>query len=46
MAPDIILKVEEEIERLVTTNFIRPVRYVEWLSNIVPVLKKNGKLRI
>ena len=46
MAPDIILKVEEEIERLVTTNFIRPVRYVERLSNIVPVLKKNGKLRI
>ena len=35
MAPDIILKVKEEIERLVTANFIRPARYVEWLSNIV-----------
>jgi hypothetical protein len=46
MAPNIILKVKEEIERLVAANFIRPARYVEWLSNIVPVMKKNGKLRI
>ena len=45
MAPNIILKVKEEIERLVAANFIRPARYVEWLSNIVPVMKKNGKLR-
>jgi hypothetical protein len=46
MAPDIILKVKEEIERLVAANFIRPARFVEWLSNIVLVMKKNGKLRI
>ena len=46
MAPDITLKIKEEIERLVRAGFIRPARYVEWLSNIVPVLKKNGKLRI
>jgi hypothetical protein len=46
MAPDITLKIKEEIERLVRAGFIRPARYVEWLSNIVLVLKKNGKLRI
>ena len=46
MAPDITLKIKEEIERLVRAGFIRPARYVEWLSNIVPILKKNGKLRI
>jgi hypothetical protein len=46
MAPDIILKIKEEIERLVRVGFIRPTRYVEWLSNIVPVIKKNSKLRI
>uniref|UniRef100_A0A2N9IAB2 Reverse transcriptase domain-containing protein n=1 Tax=Fagus sylvatica TaxID=28930 RepID=A0A2N9IAB2_FAGSY len=44
MAPDIILKVKEEIKRLVAANFIRPIRYVKWLSNIVPMMKKNGKL--
>jgi hypothetical protein len=46
MAPDIILRIKEEIEKLVRASFIRPARYVEWLSNIVRVMKKNGKLRI
>ena len=46
MAPDITLKIKEEIERLVQAGFIRPTRYVEQLSNIVPILKKNGKFRI
>ena len=46
MAPDITLKINGEIERLVRAGFIRPARYVEWLSNIVLILKKNGKLRI
>ena len=46
MTLDIILKVKEKIEKLVAANFIRLARYVEWLSNIVPVMKKNGKLRI
>ena len=46
IALDIILKIKEEIERLVRVGFIRPARYVEWLSNIVRVIKKNGKLRI
>ena len=46
MAPDITLKRNEEIERLVRASFIKPIRYVEWLSNIVSILKKNGKLKI
>jgi hypothetical protein len=46
MAPNITLKIKEEIERLVRAGFIRPARYVERLSNIVSVIKKNGKLRI
>lgn len=25
---------------------IRPARYVQWLSNVVSVFKKNGKLRV
>ncbi|CAL8116171.1 unnamed protein product [Prunus armeniaca] len=37
------LKVKEEIERLLKAGFIRPTRYVEWLANIVPVLKKITK---
>ncbi|XP_050896003.1 uncharacterized protein LOC127102699 [Lathyrus oleraceus] len=40
--PAILLKIKEEVERLLHCNFIRTARYVEWLVNIVPVLKKNG----
>ena len=39
-------KIKEEIERLLEAKFIRPCRYAEWISNIVPVKKKNGKLRV
>ncbi|CAL2237830.1 unnamed protein product [Prunus armeniaca] len=38
MSTEIELKVKEEIERLVKAGFIRPTIYVDWLSNIVPVL--------
>ncbi|GKU93239.1 hypothetical protein SLEP1_g6847 [Rubroshorea leprosula] len=46
MSPKVTLKVKEEIERLLKVGFIRTSRYVKWLSNVVPVVKKNGKLRI
>ena len=35
----------KETERLLEAKFIRPCRYVEWISSVVPVYKKNGKLR-
>ncbi|CAL8085534.1 unnamed protein product [Prunus armeniaca] len=43
---EVQLKVKEEIERLLKAGFIRTARYVEWLANIVPMLKKTGALRI
>ena len=46
MDSEIQLKVKEEIEHLLKVGFIRPTRYVDWLSNIVPVMKKNGKIRV
>nr|XP_025678209.1 uncharacterized protein LOC112778055 [Arachis hypogaea] len=45
-SPQINEKIKEEIERLIKVKFIRTARYVEWVSNIVPVMKKNGKLRV
>jgi hypothetical protein len=38
--------IKAEITRLYDTGFIRLCRYAEWVSNIVPVIKKNGKLRV
>ena len=44
MSKEVELKVKEEIEKLLKAKFIRPTRYVQWLANIVLVMKKNGKL--
>jgi hypothetical protein len=38
--------VKAELEKLISTNFIRPLAYASWISNIVPISKKNGSIRI
>jgi len=45
-APQIMSKIKEEIERLLKSKFIRTARYIGWLANIVPVIKKNGTLKV
>jgi hypothetical protein len=40
-------RIKEEIDRLLKDKFIQPCRYVECVSNIVPVEKKNiDKIRV
>jgi len=46
LAPQILPKIKEEIERLLKCDFIRTARYVDWLANVVPVKKKNGTIRV
>ena len=46
MFKEVELKVKVEIEKLLKAKFIRPTRYVQWLENIVTVMKKIGKLRV
>jgi hypothetical protein len=36
----------EEVDKLLTANFIREVFYPDWLANIVIVKKANGKWRM
>jgi hypothetical protein len=43
---EVLADVKKEVERLIDANFIRPCRYAEWILNIVPVYKKNGKMRV
>ena len=38
--------VNEAIDELIKKDIIEPVKFSEWASPIVPVLKKNGKMRI
>lgn len=39
------LTIKEEVERLLKAKFIKPIQQPTWLDNIVPVVKKNGKVR-
>ena len=40
-------RIKEEINLLLEARFIRSCRYTEWISNIVPVEKKDsGKIRV
>jgi hypothetical protein len=44
---EIIGRVKEEVDRLLQAGFIQPCCYADWVSNIVPVEKKNtGKIWI
>nr|AAU44286.1 putative polyprotein [Oryza sativa Japonica Group] len=43
---DMLDAVKAEVARLYDAGFICPCRYAEWVSNIVPVIKKNGKVRV
>ena len=46
MSKEVQLKVNEEIKKILKAKFIRPIKYVQWLEKIVPVMKKNGKLLV
>jgi hypothetical protein len=44
---DLLPRITDEIHRHLEANFIRHCRYAEWVSNIVPVKKKDfDKLRV
>lgn len=45
-APEVIQKIKAQIQRLLEAKFIRIARYVEWIPNIVPVVKKKGSPRV
>ena len=43
--PDVEAPIIQEIQKLLTARFIKPIMHPRWLSNIVPVKKKNGQIR-
>ena len=44
MKPEISLKIKEEVKKQFDTCFLVVARYPEWVANIVPVPKKDGKV--
>ena len=45
-APERNKAVMDEVNKLLTANFIKEVYYLEWLANVVMVKKANGKWRM
>ncbi|KAK1691756.1 hypothetical protein QYE76_008453 [Lolium multiflorum] len=46
MRAEILEEVKKEIEKMLAAGFIRPCRYAEWISSIVPIEKKDGRWRV
>ena len=38
-------QITQEVKKLLAAGFIKPIQHPKWLSNIVPMKKKNGHIR-
>jgi ribonuclease HI len=43
--PEVEAQISQEVNKLLSAGFIKPIQHLRWLSNIVPVKKKNGQIR-
>ena len=41
--PNIMEAIEVKLHKLIACGFIREEQHPDWVANIIPVLKKNGK---
>lgn len=46
MNPTLAPKMQDELKRMMDAGIIKPVRHSTWVSNLVPVRKKNGDIRL
>jgi hypothetical protein len=46
MHPKLKLTVKKELNKLLNAKIIFPVRHTQWVSNLVPVRKKSGEIRL
>ena len=46
MRTEWLFKIKEEVTKQLKVGFIKPVRKVEWIANIMPILKKDRKVRM
>ena len=46
MKPEWTLKIKEEVKKQYNAGFLKVVNYPKWLANVVPMSKKDGKVRM
>jgi hypothetical protein len=42
----LLLVMEKEVKKLLEAQIIIPLRYLDWVANLVPVRKKSGEIRL
>lgn len=46
MKPEVTLKRKDEVKKQLDAGFICVSHYPEWVANVVPVPKKDGRVRM
>ena len=46
MKSKIILKIKEKVEKQLKADLLAAIAYLDWVANIVPMLKKDRKVRM
>jgi hypothetical protein len=46
ISPILFPVIEKEVKKILYVKIIVPLRYSEWVANLVPVRKKNDEIRI
>ena len=46
MKAEILEEVKKEMQKMLDAEFIKPCRYAEWISGVVPVKKKDDRWRV
>jgi hypothetical protein len=44
--PMLLPVMEKEVKKLLEAQIIVPLRYFDWVANLVPVRKRNGEIRL
>ena len=44
--PDMEVKIKEEMQKQIDVSFLVTAKYPQWVTNIVPVPKKDGKVHM
>jgi len=44
--PKLLPSIEKEVNRLYKSSIIVPIKFPDWISNLVPVRKKTGEIRL
>ena len=46
MRTEWLLKIKEEVTKQLKVGFIKSMHQAEWIANVVPIPKKDGKIRM